>query len=192
LQPLYAAGDIPLNEDVTSHYHYALSLLPEAPVELDLPTTLARIGKAARNYTDYMLAAELVSLGEERCSRLSDSMQRRLERALSQRPDIFEEDMTALRLTGQALRTQIGQGQVLLTPAMAHPADLHGVETLNQPERFSDSRRCFRLALHRVPGRPDRRPDADLAPVDRSPRKRGASPRSGPHAERPHARLCPA
>lgn len=127
---LYAAGDIPLNEDVTSHYHYALSLLPEAPVEMELPTTLARIGKAARNYADYTLAAELVSLGEERCNRLSDSMQRRLERALSQRPDVFQEDMTALRLTGQALRNQIGKGQLLLTPAMAHPADLHGVETL--------------------------------------------------------------
>ncbi|MBK8630167.1 MAG: amidase [Sphingomonadales bacterium] len=128
IKTLYETDDLGLNEDVAAHYGYALSLLPEVPTDLDLPAPPTRIGKAARNYTDYCLAAELAALGEERCALLSDAMQRRIERVLSQNPELLDEDMDALRLAGQAMREQIGADNLLLTPAMTHPADMHGAD----------------------------------------------------------------
>ncbi len=126
MKTLNATEEMDLNEDVAAHYHYALSLLHERPCVLDLPASPGRIGKAARNYTDYCLAGELAVLGEERCALLSEAMQRRIERVLNQNPEQLDEDLAALRLAGQALRDQIGTDNLLLTPTTPHPAEMHG------------------------------------------------------------------
>jgi aspartyl-tRNA(Asn)/glutamyl-tRNA(Gln) amidotransferase subunit A len=119
-------GGVEGSASVTESFSFALGQLAERPAPLQLDHDCTRIRRAGIVLATRALAVELVSLGPDRCAEISPDVERVIDFALNRSDADLAEDEAIVRSIRTALRAEIGNNGILVTPTVPQTAFLHG------------------------------------------------------------------
>jgi aspartyl-tRNA(Asn)/glutamyl-tRNA(Gln) amidotransferase subunit A len=109
-------GGVEADPDVLKAYQFALSLLPQAPEPITLPSDCKRIRTAGFVRSARALAVHLVELGPKRCERISKDLARLLDFGISREDHLMHEDRSILDRVRLELREALGSNGILVLP----------------------------------------------------------------------------
>ncbi len=128
-------GDVMSEAEVGKAYLSAVSTLPTVPDRISLSHDAKRIRTAGFARAARDLVVHMVALGEDRCSVMSDDLNRLIEFGLSRDIALLAEDEEILAEVKAQISYALGSNGVLILPTAPQVAFLHGTRApVNQAD----------------------------------------------------------
>jgi aspartyl-tRNA(Asn)/glutamyl-tRNA(Gln) amidotransferase subunit A len=109
-------GGVGLEPAVATAYAHALTMLPQVPTEFALDVACKRLRIAGFAQATRDLAVELVALGEERCSQISEDVARKIEFGLSRTEAELSEDASIMARARALIYSQVDTNGIIVLP----------------------------------------------------------------------------